>query len=132
MEKISPVNDSLVFVVDDDPVITSLVSARLESAGYRVRSFAYGEDCIAALDENPDLIILDFYFLKQGEVPMNGMEAYDEISRLAPEIPVIMLSAQEKGEVVLEFARKGIADYVIKDTDLIDNLQMAVKEILER
>ncbi|MRR19407.1 response regulator [bacterium] len=132
MEKMSSETDSLIFVVDDDPVITSLVSARLESSGYRVRSFAYGEDCIAALGENPDLIILDFYFLKQGEVPMNGMEAYDEISRLAPEIPVIMLSAQEKGAVVLEFARKGIADYVIKDTDLIDNLQMAVKEVLER
>ena len=132
MEKISPETDRLIFVVDDDLVITSLVSARLESAGYRVRQFAYGEDCIAALDEKPDLIILDFYFLKQGEVPMNGMEAYDEISRLAPEIPVIMLSAQEKGAVVLEFARKGIADYVIKDTDLIDNLQMAVKEVLER
>jgi DNA-binding NtrC family response regulator len=132
MEKIIPETDSLIYVVDDDHVITSFVSARLESAGYRVRSFAYAEDCIEALSENPDLIILDFYFLKEGTVPMNGMEAYDEISRLAPEIPVIMLSAQEKGEVVLEFARKGIADYVIKDTDLIDNLQMAVKEVLER
>lgn len=132
MEKIIPETDSLIYVVDDDHVITSLVAARLESAGYRVRSFAYAEDCIEALNENPDLIILDFYFLKEGTIPMNGMEAYDEISRLAPEIPVIMLSAQEKGEVVLEFARKGIADYVIKDTDLIDNLQMAVKEVLER
>jgi two-component system, OmpR family, response regulator len=132
MEKVNREIDSLIFVVDDDPVITSLVSARLEASGYRVRTFSYGEDCIAALNQNPDLIILDFYFLKQGEVPMNGMEAYDEISRLAPEIPVIMLSAQEKGEVVLEFARKGIADYVIKDTELIDNLQMAVKDLLER
>lgn len=132
MEKVRPETDNLIFVVDDDPVITGLVVARFEGAGYRVRSFAYAEECIAALDETPDLIILDYYFLKQGEVPMNGMEAYDEITRLAPEIPVIMLSAQEKGEVVLEFARKGIADYVIKDTDLIDNLQMAVKEILDR
>ena len=132
MEKVNPDNDSLIFVVDDDPVITSLVSARLVASGYRVRTFSYAEDCIAALHETPDLIILDFYFLKQGEVPMNGMEAYDEFSRLAPEIPVIMLSAQEKGAVVLEFARKGIADYVIKDTELIDNLQMAVKEVLER
>ncbi|TNF42056.1 MAG: response regulator, partial [Bacteroidetes bacterium] len=104
----------------------------LEAGGYRVRSFAYAEDCMAALGEIPDLIILDYYFLKEGEIPMNGMEAYDEITRLAPGTPVIMLSAQEKGEVVLEFARKGIADYVIKDTDLIENLQMAVKEILER
>lgn len=132
MEKVKPETDNVIFVVDDDPVITGLVAARLEVAGYRVRTFAYAEECIAALDDTPDLIILDYYFLKQGEVPMNGMEAYDEITRLAPGVPVIMLSAQEKGEVVLEFARKGIADYVIKDTDLIDNLQMAVKEILER
>ncbi len=132
MERVDPRSDNLIFVVDDDPVVISLVSNRLESGGYRVRSFAYAEDCIAALDEMPDLIILDYYFLKPGEVPMNGMEAYDEITRVVPGIPVIMLSAQEKGEVVLEFARKGIADYVIKDTDLIDNLQMAVKEILER
>ncbi|HNX84208.1 MAG: response regulator [Bacteroidales bacterium] len=132
MEKVSPQTDILVYVVDDDPVVTSLVSTRLEGNGYAVRAFAYAEDCIAALGEIPDLIILDYYFLKEGEIPMNGMEAYDEITRLAPEVPVIMLSAQEKGEVVLEFARKGIADYVIKDSDLIDNLLMAVKEVLER
>ncbi len=132
MDRVESRTDNLIFVVDDDPVVTTLVSNRLEAGGYRVRSFAYAEDCVAALGEIPDLIILDYYFLKEGEIPMNGMEAYDEITRLAPGIPVIMLSAQEKGEVVLEFARKGIADYVIKDTDLIENLHMAVKEILER
>lgn len=133
MGKVNLQTDNLIFVVDDDPVVTGLVSARLKAAGYRVRSFAYAEECIAILrEELPDLIILDFYFIREGETPMNGMEAYDEIIRLAPKIPVIMLSAQEKGEVVLEFARKGIADYVIKDTDLIDNLQMSVKEVLER
>ncbi|MEZ5019558.1 MAG: response regulator [Bacteroidales bacterium] len=132
MDRVESRTDNLIFVVDDDPVVTTLVSNRLEAGGYRVRSFAYAEDCMAALGEIPDLIILDYYFLKEGAVPMNGMEAYDEITRLAPGIPVIMLSAQEKGEVVLEFARKGIADYVIKDTDLIENLHMAVKEILER
>lgn len=133
MEKVDPQTDNLIYVVDDDPVVTGLVAARLEAAGYRVRSYAYAEECLATLaEELPDLIILDFFFFKEGAVPMNGMEAYDEITRIAPEIPVIMLSAQEKGEVVLEFARKGIADYVIKDTDLIDNLQMSVKEVLER
>jgi DNA-binding NtrC family response regulator len=133
MEKVAPQIVEMIYVVDDDPVVTGLVAARLETSGYRVKTFAYGEDCIAALhDDTPDLIILDFYFIREGTVPMNGMEAYDEIARLAPEVPVIMLSAQEKGEVVLEFARKGIADYVIKDSDLIDNLQMAVKDVLER
>jgi DNA-binding NtrC family response regulator len=133
MEKVSTQPDNLIFVVDDDPVVTSLVSARLETAGYRVRTYAYAEECIAAIGEElPDLIILDFWFMKEGQVTMNGMEAYDEITKLAPGVPVIMLSAQEEGAVVLEFARKGIADYVIKDSELIENLQMSVKEILER
>jgi len=133
MEKVNRQIENIIYVVDDDPVIVGLVAARLESFGYIVKSFSYGEDCIAALhDEIPDLIILDFYFIKEGTVPMNGMEAYDVIYSMVPEVPVIMLSAQEKGEVVLEFARKGIADYVIRDSDLIDNLHMAVKDVLER
>jgi hypothetical protein len=41
-----------------------------------------------------------------------------------------MFSAQENGELVLELARKGVADYVIKDSNLIGNLQNAIKEIL--
>jgi two-component system OmpR family response regulator len=126
------VNKKLIFVVDDDPLITSVVTARLENDGYMVRVFAYGEECLSALDESPDLIILDFYFVKDGALPMNGMEVFDRISSIAPEIPVIMLSAQEKGEVVLEFARKGIADYVIKDSGLADSLHLSVKNILEK
>ncbi len=132
MERVSSQDERLIFLVDDDPVITSLVTVRLQGAGFRVRSFPYAEESLKALGELPDLIILDYYFIKEGESPMNGMEAYDEIVRIAPQVPVIMLSSQEKGEVVLEFARKGIADYVIKDSDLSDNLFMSVKAILDR
>jgi DNA-binding NtrC family response regulator len=58
------------------------------------------------------------------------MEVFDDINRIAPGLPVIMFSAQESGELVLELARKGIADYVIKDANLIGNLLYAIKEIL--
>ena len=40
-----------------------------------------------------------------------------------------MLSGQDKGEIVLELARKGIDDYVIKDNNLIDNLHVAINEL---
>ncbi len=42
-----------------------------------------------------------------------------------------MLSGQEKGEIVLELARKGIDDYIIKDNNLIDNLNTAINELFE-
>jgi DNA-binding NarL/FixJ family response regulator len=60
---------------------------------------------------------------------MNGMEVFDKIKELRPEIPVIMLSGQDKGEIVLELARKGIDDYIIKDNNLIDNLNVAISEL---
>ena len=43
-----------------------------------------------------------------------------------------MLSGQEKGEIVLELARKGIDDYIIKDNNLIDNLNVAITELFDR
>ena len=122
----------LIFIVDDDPFINMLVVKRFTSEGYRLEAFEYGEDCIKAIDKNPDLIILDYFFINNDRVVMNGMEVFDKIKELKPKIPVIMLSGQEKGEIVLEFARKGIDDYIIKDNNLIDNLHIAIEELFER
>lgn len=118
-------------MVDDDPFINQLVIKRFNSDDYLVEPFEYGEDCIEALERNPDLIILDYYFFKSGIKVLNGMEIYEKIKEIKPDIPVIMLSGQDRGDVVLEMARKGITDYIIKDNSLISNLEKAIGEILE-
>jgi CheY-like chemotaxis protein len=125
-------NQKLIFVVDDDPFINKLVVKRFTSEGYRLEPFEFGEDCISALAKNPDLIILDYFFVSNEREVMNGMEVFDKIKEMKPDIPVIMLSGQEKGEIVLELARKGIDDYIIKDNNLIDNLNTAITELFER
>ena len=122
----------LIFIVDDDPFINMLVVKRFTSEGYRIESFGYGEECISALNKNPDLIILDYFFVNKDHKVMNGMEVFDKIKELKPDTPVIMLSGQDKGEIVLELARKGIDDYVIKDNNLIDNLNVAIGELFEK
>jgi len=125
-------NQKLIFIVDDDQFINMLVVKRFTSESYRLEAFGYGEDCLKALDRNPDLIILDYFFINNDHKVMNGMEVFDKIKELKPDVPVIMLSGQEKGEIVLELARKGIDDYIIKDNNLIDNLQIAIKELFDR
>jgi len=124
--------NKLIFIVDDDPFINMLVVKRFTTEGYRLEAFETGEDCLKALNHSPDLIILDYYFVNNDHEVMNGMEVFDRIKEKKPEIPVIMLSGQEKGEIVLELARKGIDDYVIKDSNLIDNLHTAITELFER
>jgi two-component system, OmpR family, response regulator len=118
----------LIFIVDDDPFINTLVINRFASEGYQVEAFENGEDCLASLNKKPDLIILDYFFVSDNKELMNGMEIFERIKEIRPDTPVIMLSGQDKGEIVLELARKGIDDYVIKDNNLIDNLNNAISE----
>jgi DNA-binding NtrC family response regulator len=118
-----------IYIIDDDPVISRLLAKRLTAEGYIIKTFDYGEDCLEAMYEKPDLVILDYLFSKSGSKVMNGMEIFDRIKKADKRIPVIMLSGQGKGDIVLEFARKGIEDYIIKDNNLIDNLLGAIKEL---
>lgn len=123
--------EKLIFVVDDDPLINTLVARNFTTEGYRIEAFESGEDCLDAISKNPDLVILDYFFSDtNSHKALNGMEILDRIKSTKPSLPVIMLSGQDKGEVVLELARKGIDDYVIKDKDLICNLQNSVKDLI--
>lgn len=122
----------LIYIVDDDPFINTLIVKRFNSEDYVVDSFITGEECLDSLDKNPDLIILDYLFTGKGLIFSDGMQIFDKIRQLKPQIPVILLSGQEKGEVVLEFARKGVFDYIVKDNNLIDNLAVSIKEVFSR
>jgi CheY-like chemotaxis protein len=126
------VNKKLIFIVDDDPFINMLVMKRFTTQGYQMEAFESGEGCLGSLNKNPDLIILDYLFVPKGINVMNGMEVFDKIRASKPDVPVIMLSGQENGEVVLELARKGIVDYIIKDNNLLENLNTAIREHFER
>jgi DNA-binding NtrC family response regulator len=63
---------------------------------------------------------------------MNGMEIFNKIKEYNEGMPVIILSGQERGDIVLEMARKGIDDYIIKDETLVDNLELAMEDILSK
>jgi len=122
----------LVFIVDDDPFILKLIKKRFESDALEIVAFSYGEECVEKLNMNPDLIILDYLFSKPDEEVMNGMEIFHKIKEYNEELPVIILSGQDRGDIVLEMARKGIDDYIIKDETLVDNLELAMEDILSK
>lgn len=122
----------LIYVVDDDPLISLMVTRRLAAEGYLVKSFRYGEECLGEIHKNPDLIILDYYFVSENQEVMNGMEVFNSVKEQRPDTPVLILSGQEKGEIVLELGRKGINDYIIKDNNLIDNLITSLRDIFKK
>jgi len=120
----------LIFIIDDDPVIHKLVEAELKSDKLDVMSFSYGEDSLVELFREPDLIILDYCFVNRSKPVLGGMDILKEIRKTEPVIPVIILSGQESGGVVLELIRMGIEEYVIKENDWLVRLKEAVNSIL--
>jgi len=117
---------SLIFIVDDEETIRRLLQHWVTTRwGYEARTFTTGEDCLEALQEDPDLILMDIMMPGMG-----GIDAFKEIKKRDPGIPVIMLSAQGDLKVAVESLKLGASDYFGKPIDF-PKLEAAIRTILQ-
>lgn len=120
-----------IFVLDDDPASRMAAGFALDEPGYAVREFGCGEDCLAALEEKPDLILVD--------VEMPGMDgiAFCRALRAAGEehAEVIFLSAHNDLETRMAAYEAGGDDYLIKPCareDLLCKVKVAERSLGSR
>lgn len=124
-------DENLIFVVDDDFLLLSLIIENLsDNKDYTVQGFSTAEDCIEQLYKQPKIIVLD-YNLNAGVGVMNGIQALKKIKQEVPSTKVIMLSGQEKLNVAGELLDIGIFDYIIKDIDAFNILEKKIIKALE-
>ena len=120
----------LIFLVDDDAVfLKSLEIDFLQHADLAIETFATGELCLKKLSHNPDVIILDYLLDGIDKKAMNGMEVLDKIKAYNPEIPVVMLSQQDKIEVAIDCMHHKAFDYVVKSETAFVRLQKIITTI---
>lgn len=124
--------DPLIFVVDDNPIILKLIEDVFKTIWNNIEYFKYGEDCLPQLTRIPDLIILDYIFIKKDQQVMSGLEILQHIRKINKKIPVIILSGQESGSAALDLMKLGIEDYIIKEGEFTSDLIKSVKNILEK
>ena len=119
-----------LFLVDDDAVFLKLSEIDfLQYANFDIETFATGELCIKNLDHNPDVIILDYHLDGVDKTAMNGMQTLDKIKQFNADIPVIMLSSQDKIEVAINCMHHRAADYVVKSETAFMRLQQILTQI---
>lgn len=101
-----------VLVVEDNPIIATLLRHLLERRGYEVETVADGREAVVRIDgQPPGLVLLD--------VMLPYTDGFEVIRQLRSKpawqnVPVIMLTAKAQERNVVRALDAGANDYVIK------------------
>lgn len=121
-----------LFLVDDDALFLKALQLEfLEYANFIIETFATGELCMKSLKHSPDVIILDYLLDGIDATAMNGIETLDKIKAFNPDIPVIMLSCQDKIDVAINCMHHRAFDYVVKSETAFVRLQKIITTIFK-
>ena len=105
-----PRSGARVLLVDDDPAILKVVAMELKREGIATIPASTGAEALrAAADEAPEAIILDLSLPDAA-----GKDLLARFRKDLPGTPVVMLTAADRVEDVVECMRLGAADYVSK------------------
>ncbi len=114
-----PRTDIRVLLVDDERLICASLRRLLGASGFQVTEAHTVAHGLAALErELPDLLLLD-YHLPDG----TGLEVLQAARRLAPTLPIVMITAHASIGGAVEAIRLGAYDYVAKPFEQDDLLQ---------
>jgi len=107
--------EQYVFFLDDEPEVREVVRRILEGIGIKVSCFSDPATCLASLrSQNCHLLITD---LKMPE--MDGIELLMEAKRIAPWVPVLMISGYGDIPTAVRAVKAGAVDFIEKPLDKI-------------
>ena len=119
-------DQATVIVVDDDREMANVLCDVLTEAGYRALSAGSGKEAVTLVKEqDPDLLITD--------LRMSGMSGHQlqiELKRIAPGLPVIIITAFGSIPTAIESMKLGAFDYLTKPFGN-DELLLVVSRALE-
>jgi len=117
-----------ILIVDDEEDIRELVSGILEDEGFSPRAAGDSDTALAAVrDRLPSLVILDVWL--QGS-KVDGIEILQELRRIHPDLPVIIISGHGTIETAVAAIKQGAYDFVEKPFNA-DRLVLVVNRALE-
>ncbi len=116
-----------ILIVDDDQDILKVLQANLNFEGYNVILAQNGIEAYQkAIEENPDLIILDL------NLPdIDGIQICHKLREKNIEIPIIMLTARDSMSDKILGLECGADDYIVKPFNFLE-LNARIKSCLRR
>ncbi|MFH1228832.1 MAG: response regulator [Candidatus Aenigmatarchaeota archaeon] len=99
-----------IMIVDNEPETITLVKTILENKGFKTVTALSGKDCLDAMKEKPDLILLDIMM-----PDMSGWDVYQRIRKTDKKTKIAFMSAIEVSpERKKTLIKSGVSDYITK------------------
>jgi two-component system response regulator PilR (NtrC family) len=116
-----------ILVVDDERSMREMLTILLEREGYEAVEAGNGTDALRLFEASPfDLVISDI------QMPgLNGIELLERIKKLAPEVPVLMITAFATAEQAVAAIKLGAFHYFTKPFNN-DEIRALVHNALEK
>ncbi len=120
-------NTLKIFVVEDDKWFADLLAYHIKlNPDYQVETFQTGKELLQNMYKNPDVITLDY------RLPdTKGTTLLNEIKKIKPNIPVIVISGQEDINTAISLLKEGAYDYITKNDETRDRLWKVLSNIKE-
>jgi DNA-binding NtrC family response regulator len=119
---------SLVLLVDDEPSVRRVGARALEAAGLRIVTAQDGLEAVEIYRERQSeiaLVILDMTMPKLG-----GVETFQALSAINPDVRVILSSGYESGYAAQSFGDRGPVGYVQKPYRLMALVDAVKRSLL--
>ena len=107
---------SQILWVDDEIDLLQPYIIYLKGKGYEVVTATNGEDALLTFNDERLAMNgpIDIVFLDENMPGMSGLETLQEIKRIRPEVPVVMITKSEEEHIMEQAIGEKIADYLIK------------------
>lgn len=116
-----------LLIIEDEPTLSRLLSYNLTNEGYEVKVEEHGQrGCDEALTSAYDLILLDLML-----PGMNGFEIMAKLRSEGVQTPIIILTAKNAEEEVVQGLKSGADDYITKPFGVAE-LLARVSAVLRR
>lgn len=116
---------STILVVDDEKNLCRILQAALEDQ-YTVLQAASGQEALDRFAERScDLVLLDLML-----PDLHGLQVLHRMKDQAPDVPVIIMTAQSEVRTAVDAMKAQAADYLIKPFEL-DELRLLAQRTLE-
>ena len=116
-----------ILVVDDEQAIRKTLKEILEYEKHNVDLAKDGFEAVEKAKKNQyDLVLLDIKMPK-----MDGIEVLEELQKINPELPVVIITGHGTVDTAVEALKKGAYDFLEKPLDL-NRLLVAVRNALEK